>query len=530
MNPDKRTQQETTEYIEKLEKTIVTLQRQVDNLTEALLLLQKQKFGSSSEKTKYADGYEQLCLDVFNEAEKEADEKAAEPAIEEVKAHTRKKWAGNRKEMLKDLPVEKEVVELPEEERLCPVCGEPLTPIGTEKVRSEVEYIPAKLRVREYYRNAYSCHHCLEESDEAVILKSQVPEPVIQNSIASPSTVAQVIYQKYVNAIPLYRQEKEWARIGLTLLRAVMANWVIQCALNWFLPLYLQMQTFLLKEEVLLADETRFQVLKEEGKKATSNSYMWLYRNRKDSETPIILMEYQANRKGEHPKQFLLGFQGYLVTDGYVGYEQVPGITRCMCFAHLRRKFVEALPPGAAGPESKAAVGRDYCNQLFKIERKLAGLEPQERYEKRLVESQPVLEAFFEWASHVNPLPGSKLDKAIHYARNHKEYFQNYLLDGRIPLSNNDSENSIRPFVIIRKNCLFADTPKGARASAVIYSITLTAAANGLKVYEYLTYLLKNLPNINFKEEPSLLNNFLPWSGQIPDECRLNNKEKLSDQ
>lgn len=525
-NIDEMTRDESIEYIKQQEQTIQKLQQQVDNLTEAVLLMRKQKYSASSEKSKYADGYEQMNL--FNEAEKDTDAKAKEPAVEEVKTYARRKWTGQREEALKDLPVETEVVELPEDEWACPVCGEQMQPIGTEKVRTEVEYIPAKVLVREYYRTAYSCVECLKESDEALIIKSKVPAPVMKHSIASPSSAAEVIYQKYVNAMPLYRQEKEWARIGLSLSRSVMANWVIQCAMTWFLPLYNLMHEILISDDLLLADETVIQVLKEEGKKASSNSYMWLYRNIRASTTPIILLDYQKSRAGEHPKRFLDGFHGFLVSDAYSGYEKVRNIIRCLCFSHLRRKFVEAMPLGDAGKDSKAAIGRDYCNELFMIERKLAELAPEERFEKRLLESKPVLEAFFSWAETVNPLPGSKLDKAINYAVNHKEYFSNFLLDGRIPISNNDSENSFRNFVIIRKNCLFADTPKGATASAIIYSLIETAYANNLRVYEYLVYLLKSLPNVDWKMNPSLLNNYLPWSDNIPEECRLDNKEKLS--
>jgi len=217
----------------------------------------------------------------------------------------------------------------------------------------------------------------------------------------------------------------------------------------------------------------------------------------------------------------LKDFKGYVHSDGYAGYNKLSGITRCGCWAHLRRKFVEAIPDKKAkdAPLTSAEIGRDYCNQLFKMEEDLKDLTPDEKYSKRLELEKPVLEAFWCWLENLNVLSGSALGKAVTYAKNQKKYMENYLLDGRCSLSNNTAENAIRPFTVGRKNWLFADTPKGATASAAVYSIIETAKANGLNVYTYLEYLLLYMPDTDWRNYPEGLDNLMPWSKAVQEEC-----------
>lgn len=317
----------------------------------------------------------------------------------------------------------------------------------------------------------------------------------MNHSLASPSTVAHVMYQKYMQGIPLYRQEKDWERMGIMLSRATMANWVIRCAEDYLLPVTDYLRRKLLVRDIVHVDETPLQVLKEEGKKPQSKSYMWLYRTGNDGNEPIVLFDYQPSRSGENAATYLKDFKGYVHSDGYSGYGKLKGVTRCGCWAHLRRKFAEAIPPGkVVGSElSPAETGRAYCDKLFAIEDDLKDLSPEDRYNQRLDREKPVLEAFWSWLETVNPLRGSKLAKAVTYAQNQKPFMENYLLDGRCSLSNNATENAIRPFVTGRKNWLFADTPKGVAASAAVYSLIETAKANGLDVYLYLQNLLANM-------------------------------------
>jgi len=510
---------QVAEYISNLESALEKQQAQIDRLTELLLLAQKARFGPSSEKAKYVlpDEYEQGTL--FNEAEACADEEAPEPTT--VEKHTRKPKR-TKEELAKGLPVVKVVVDIPEAERSCGVCEGELKPIGEELVRSEISIIPAQVYVTETYRVNYSCGDCLEESDEANIIKAEVPEPVIKRGLASPSSLAHVMYQKFVNAMPLYRQEKDWETFGAKIARATLANWIIYASIHWLLPLWDALKALLLESPVILADETVVQVLKEPGKTPQSDSRMWVYCTGNVARPPpIVLFEYQPGRAGDYPKAFLSDAQStfYLLTDGYAGYNAVKNVIHCGCFAHTRRKFEEAMPKNAP-VDNCARIGFEYCQKLFALEREFEKLEPDERLKLRIEKSKPVLDQFYEWLGTVNPLSGSKLAKAVGYAINQKEPLSAFLLDGRIEISTNRVENKIRPFAVGRKNWLFSDTVRGAQASAVAYSIIQTAVANGLNPYQYLLHLFKELPTVLTKNPDADLSQFLPWADDIQAKCK----------
>ena len=505
-------------YIEHLENTIKDLQSQVNNLTEMVMLLRKEKFGPSSEKTpKQVDGQ----LSLFNEVEVEADASVPEPISKEVKGYVRKNPKTKREEIIKDLPVREILCETAKEEQYCDYCNSTLRPIGKEVVREELEYIPAKLQIVRYVRMSYECPRC-KHTERPFIKKALTPTSLMNHSLASPSSVANVMYQKYVNSVPLYRQEKEWERMGLSLSRATMANWVIRCSQDYLMPVVEHLQKKLLERDIVHCDETPVQVLKEEGKKPQTKSYMWLYRTGDDGKPPVILYDYQPSRNGDHAVVFLKDFKGFVHSDGYSGYNKLTGITRCGCWAHLRRKFIEAIPKktGTDEPLTNAEIGRDYCNQLFEIERDLKHLSPEDRRLKRLELEKPILEAFWCWLENLNVLNGSALGKAVTYAKNQRKYMENYLLDGRCSISNNAAENAIRPFTVGRKNWLFADTPKGASASAAVYSIIETAKANGLNVYTYLEYLLLYMPDTDWRNNPEELDMLMPWAEDVQAECK----------
>lgn len=505
-------------YIEKLENTIQGLQQQVNNLTEMVLLLRKEKFGSSSEKTPKNEIDGQINL--FNEAEILADSPDPEPIAKEVKGYTRKDPKTKREELIKDLPVREILCEIPKENQYCLQCASDLKPIGKEIVREELEYIPAQLRIVRYVRMAYECPKC-KHTNKPYIEKAPTPTSLMNHSLASPSSVANVMYQKYVNSMPLYRQEKDWENLGIALKRSTMANWIIRCSQDYLFPIISHLRKQLLKRDIIHCDETPIQVLKEDGKKPQTKSYMWLYRSGNDGMAPIVLYDYQSSRNGDHPEKYLKGFKGYLHSDGYSGYNKLGDVIRVGCLAHLRRKFVEAIPGKKAmdAPRTNAEIGRDYCNQLFHIEEGLQNLSPEDRYNKRLELERPVLDAFWRWLENLTVLNGSALGKAVTYAKNQKSYLENYLLDGRCSISNNIAENSIRPFTVGRKNWLFADTSKGAEASAAVYSIVETAKANNLHVYTYLEYLLMYMPDTDYKNQPELLDDLMPWSESVKVEC-----------
>lgn len=506
-------------YIEHLENTISSLQKQVDNLTEMIILLRKEKFGSSSEKTPKSQIEGQLCL--FNEAELEDPNKCEEPIVQKVDGYYRKPTRTRRAEIIKNLPVREIPCDIPAEDMFCNQCGSGLKLIGYEKVREELEYIPARLQIVRYNRAACECPKC-KHTEHPFIKKAESPSSLMNHSLASPSSVANVMYQKYVNSVPLYRQEKDWEHLGLALSRATMAHWMIRCSQDYFTPVIDYLHKSMLSEKVLHCDETPVQVLKEDGKKPQSKSYMWLYRTGQSSSHPIILYDYQSSRSGDNAIRFLNGFKGYLHTDGYSGYNKLENITRCGCWAHLRRKFVEAIPDkrDKNAPRTTAEIGRDYCDQLFHLEEQMKHLSPEARCAKRLELEKPVLEAFWCWLDSVQALNGSALGKAVTYAKNQKPYMENYLLDGRCALSNNAAENAIRPFTVGRKNWLFADTPKGATASAAIYSIIETAKANGLNVYTYLEFLLMYMPDTDWCNHPEDLEGLMPWSQMAQEICK----------
>lgn len=505
-------------YIEHLENTIKDLQNQVSNLTEMVLLLRKEKFGSSSEKTpKQIEGQ----LSLFNEAEIEADSKSAEPVICCKGSMYHRKPKASREKLLKNLPIEEFPCVLHPDDMFCNQCGTALKEIGFVKARDEIEYIPAKVQIIRYMQQACECPTC-KHTVRPFIKKAAVPRSVLNHSLASPSSVSYVMYQKYVNSIPLYRQEKDWEQMGIALSRAIMANWVIRSTQEHFEPVIKHMQKELLKREVIHCDETPVQVLKEEGKKPQTKSYMWLYRTGNDGKAPIILYDYQPSRSGDNAASYLKDFKGYVHSDGYSGYNKLDGITRCGCWAHLRRKFVEAIPDKKAvdAPLTSAEIGRDFCNQLFKVEESLKDLTPKERFCKRLELEKPILEAFWCWLESLTVLKGSALGKAVTYAMNQRPFMENYLLDGRCAISNNAAENAIRPFTVGRKNWLFADTPKGASASAAVYSIIETAKANGLNVFVYLQHLLLYMPDTDWQNYPEELDDLMPWSSEVQEQCK----------
>ena len=342
----------------------------------------------------------------------------------------------------------------------------------------------------------------------------------MKHSLASPATVADVMTQKYVDGIPLYRQEKIWKREGVELSRATLANWVIEVSKRWLRPLYRLMRRQLPELDVIHADETVVQVLKENGKPATSESRMWVYASGRYEKNPIRFFEYQPDRSGKHPAALLKDFSGCLVTDGYAGYTQVSGAKRCGCWAHMRRKWREAMPKGATVSTSQAAVGYEYCNKLFYLERKIASFTPEERRQERQARVKPLLDDYWAWVEEVDPSPGSKLEDAVVYALNQKTYLNEFLLHGNVDISNNIAENAIRPFVVGRKNWLFCDTTKGAEASAVVYTLVETAKANGIDPSHYLNYVLLNIRYMDQSPSNEELEKFLPWSEDVQAKCK----------
>ena len=524
---------ELKDMIHDLQKMIKTLQAVVDaankreealtqerdNLKEEVDLLRKKLFGTSSEK-RVLDIPGQLNF--FNEAELEQDPALAQ--MEELEASSPEKTPKKRKaratdaERFKGILVEKEYLDLSEKEKNCPVCGTALKQIGEEFVRRELVFIPAKLKVREYYSRNYECPQCSQHGIP-VIKKGKDGRPHMLYGMACAGTVAWVMYQKFCNALPYFRQEKDWKQYGASITRKTMANWVIQNSEAFFLPMYKYFQRKLLERKFAMADETPLQVLHESGRRAQTQSYMWLFRSGEDGLPPIILYKYSETRAGENAVDFLHGFKGYLMCDGYSGYNKVPDAKRTACWAHIRRYLTDAIPKGKALDYTQPSVqGVMYINQLFHLEDIIKAKHTSfDAIKKaRLEKEKPVVEGFLSWLDQQAPVRGSRMDKAVTYIQNRRSYLTTYLEDGRCSFSNNLSENAIRPFTVGRKNWLFCDTPNGAQASALVYSMVEIAKANGVNVYHYLTYLLEKLPNDRMSDEE--LDRLAPWNEEVKAE------------
>ncbi|MCL5290179.1 MAG: IS66 family transposase [Firmicutes bacterium] len=517
---------ETTATIEELKQENAFLKQQVAELAaklnwfeEQFRLSQHQRFGRSSEQTIP----EQMSL--FNEAEVEAKPELAEPTVEEI-TYTRRKKSGHRETMLKDLPEETIEYRLPEEEQICSCCGGKMHEMSTE-IRQELKIIPAQVSVVKHVRYVYACRRCEQTKTNTPMTTAPMPNPVLPGGLASASAMAYIMSQKFVEGLPLYRQEQQFKRLGVDLSRQTLANWMLQGSGRWLSHIYHRMHEHLLKKDILHADETTLQVLHEPGRSAESTSYLWLYRTGREG-PPIILYEYQTTRASKHPAKFLKGFKGYLHVDGYSGYNGLPDMTLVGCWAHARRKFsdaLKALPADQRSAPVAAKEGLDFCNRLFAIEQELKDATPEERYAARIQRSRPVLDAFWSWLKYHSPraLPKSAFGQAIQYCRNQWNKLEAFMLDGRLEIDNNRSERSIKPFVIGRKNWLFANTPRGAKASAMIYSVVETAKENGLNPFTYLTYLFEQLPNVDINE-PGNIDSLLPWSNTLPDCSRAPGK------
>ncbi len=519
------------EIIEGKDRMIAQLEEQVQWLISQMRLAKNKQFGSSSEKTNPDQTDDNIQLSIFNEAEASANLIAPEPEITEVKTHYRKRTRLTTDKLPKDLPVEIIEHELPVGDDVCPDCGNKLHTMGKE-IREELKIIPAKAVILRHVRNVYACRNCEANSDHAVIVKAFMPEPVIKGGFASPEAIAHIAVQKFMMASPLYRQEQEWRQNGIMLSRQTMSNWLIKAADDWLEAIYGEMRRRLCLHEVLHADETVLQVLKEPGKAAQSKSYMWLYRTSGEAKHQIVIYDYQPDRKHIHPKVFLRDFKGYLHTDGYEAYHKLPeSIIIVGCLAHLRRKFFDAKKTLVKEKQanSNAAIGVAYCDKLFQLEKQFALLTPDIRMKERERLSQSVFDKFYNWIEGTTALPNTLLGKAVHYAKSQRKYLDVYLLDGRLEISNNRAERSIKPFVIGRKNWLFSNTPSGAKASAVYYSLIVTAIENGLNPFEYLTWILTNMPNLGKPGYVASIEELLPGSTSLPERvCIPLPKEKDS--
>ena len=519
----------------------VGLKEELEELKLQVASFQKMIFGPRSEKTSKKENLvegEQSSL--FDEEFKELSEKIQEQInkdIEEVtvgdkqnkKKKKREKISGIKRSQLKNTKIEVKRYELNKEVK-CPECGGDFKQIGEEVVRKEIVYTPATFKIVEFVQYTYKCENCgKDESNKETptIVKTEIPKPVLTHSFVSASLATEVLYQKYYLGVPFYRQEKMWDDKGLVLPRNMMANWSIKIDEYYFRRLCeLQYKIMKKESELLHYDETTMQCNKEPGRKASSNSYMWVARTGELEKKQGIYYMYSKSRSEETAKEFIKGYTGIIETDGYAGYNNIEGVIHAKCWAHARRYFYQSIPLDEnkqLKTDTYGYIGLTYCNKLFKIEEKIANLSVAEKKEKRQILSKPIIEEFYNWVNSVmdsKRILNKKLEKALTYVTNQRKGLTEFLNDGRIPISNNLVETSIRPFAIHRKNWLFADTIAGAKANATMYTIIETAKINKLNISKYINYLLEELPQLDDINDEKELAKYLPWSEELPEEIR----------
>lgn len=495
----------------------------IANLQAQLEYLKTKLFGSTSEVRKNVFPGQLSIFDTEDDSEKDA--VPVEPEFIEVKSHNRsRKPKATYDEIFENIKTTQVMVdELPEDERICPECGSLMEPVGKKTIRTEIVYHKASLERIEYVANSYRCPNAYKEA-ETPFLHDQCKPALIEGSYVSSGLAAHVMYYKYVLACPLYRQEQDFLHLGARISRSTMAKWIITSSQKYLVHMYEFLHRKLCERQFLMADETPIQVLKEPERRPQSKSYVWVFRTGEDQAIPIVLFHYTPTRKGANAAEFLSNAaEGYfLMTDGYKGYNKVPDANRCACWAHIRRYWLKAIPKGHEQDHTHPAVqGLLYCDKLFRYERqyKEKGLSVKQIYKRRLKDQEPVIDAFLSWVDGLTPKTGDGIIKAINYTNGCRPYLKNYLKNGACSLSNNLSENAIRPIVMGRKNWLFSDTQDGADASMVIYSLIETAKENGINPEKYLEYLLENRLSAEMSDEE--LERFAPWGESTREQCAV---------
>ena len=511
-----------------LEKNYNTLDRNVQILMEQLADLKRHRFGRSTERLEAALSGQlsfsktetgEIC---FNEAEFIADANPDDDDGEEevvVKKRGSKK-RGKREEDLKGLEVQVVPYRMTEED-LADVFGDEPYKQLPDEIQRVIVRKPAETYVEERHIEVFAG----KNSDTMV--KADHPKKLLRNSLVSPSLAADILTEKYVKAVPLYRQEQVYMSERIPVTRGNMAHWVIRLSEKYLAPLYQLLHQMLFNVHVLQADETPFLVNKD-GRPAGAKSYMWVYRTGSMcTGPPVVLYEYQKTRKSDHPLEFLKDFNGICVTDGYEVYHTVEKkrqlLTIAGCWVHARRKYDEALKalPQKRRADTLAGTALLMIKDIFEAEGNLKSLSPSERLEQRQQTVLPLVDAYFDWLreNQHKPMAGSKTARGMNYSLNQEKYLRVFLTDGEVPMHNNTAEQAIRPFCIGKKNWEFCDTMSGAKASAIVYSIIETAKANGLIPYRYLEHVFSVTEWNGGYKDTSYLADLLPWSDKLPKDC-----------
>lgn len=386
----------------------------------------------------------------------------------------RKKQTKKRNDSFIDCIETEEVHHHPEHTE-CDCCESQMTEVGAAVVREEAKFIPAKMMRVQHIEHAYECKQCKKNATQkAQIKRGKAPQAVIQRSIAEPTVLAKLIYDKFIQYLPLYRQGKEWGRYGLLTNDKNLSNWVIRVAEDFLAPVFDFMKPVLMAKSILHVDETYAQIInRSDGKSGQSNAYNWVYRSVSCQDPTIVLFQSSLSRSRSVLEDFTVNFKGTIICDGYSAYGNLPNITFANCWAHVRRYWLKA-------DSKQGKIGVDYCDQLYRLERQFKYLPPRKRRKARQKYSKPIVEEFLKPVDESPFFGKSALAKAAEYTLNRTDELKIFLFDGRIEIDNNPAENAIRPNVIGRKNWLFSVSEAGARANAVCLSLAETAKANGI--------------------------------------------------
>lgn len=482
---------------EQLIQELLRAKSKIVGLESDVASLQYILFSRRSEKRAVDPEGMQPLFDEVEQTELEENEADEIEQTEPEEPPKRKRKSSGRKPLSANLPRERREHDLSDDAKQCPVHGVTLTRIG-EKVREELEVIPAKVKVIEHVTYSYKCPCCSDVDEKTEIVSSKLEPRPIPKSFASPSLLAYIATAKYCDHLPLYRQEQIFTRYGIDLKRNTMSSWMIQCS-KLLTPLINLMREQLLSSKVAGCDETPVQVLKEPNRKAEQTSYMWVGTSM--CGPPVVIFNYDSRRNTEAAKNFLEGFEGILVCDGlktYDSFAKKENISLAGCLVHIRRGFVKAekvLKKANPKAKTKAAIPLDIIGSLYKVEKESIGKTYDEKLEKRQKKSKPLMDQLYAWLTAEKPktLPKSLIGKAIRYALDQWEKMQHFLQDPDVPLDNNRSERAIRPFVIGRSNWVFSNSCAGAEASASLYSLIESAKANGLDPFSYLCIVFKEL-------------------------------------
>lgn len=491
------------------------LAERVVKLEEELALARLHRFAPRSEK--HVDR-------LFNEAEQAADEADADseefnvivlpdtglPATEGTIGKKR-----GRRPLPANLPRERVEYDLPDDQKTCPCCCGQMHRMG-EAVTEQL-HIEVKAKVLQNVRFKYACRHCDRTGINAPVVTAPMPTQPLPGSVATASTLAFALVHKYVDGTPLYRLAQTFERAGVPISRGALGHWVIGSSEKHLHRIYDALKLRLRSQPLIHGDETTVQVLKEKDREATSTSFMWAYRSGKDSDEPIVLLDYQPGRGQIHLQAFLGDYRGIVMSDGYTAWRTLVGATHIGCMSHSRRRFVDALKARkkGGGPPEQALR---FFDQLYRVERQARdGISEKGETQAdcirrfRQQHSVPILNALKVWLDDMAPkvLPDSKLGDAVSYTRNQWEYLTRYTGDGSMPIDNNLLERDIRVFATGRKSWLFSDTVEGAKASAVVYSLMLTCRASRVEPFAWLRHVLTELPK---RAADADMTNLLPFN------------------